>query len=112
MRRRLGFLLALAALLAAACRPAGAAPPAEVLVLASTTILADITRNVAGDRREVVSLLPAGADPHDFQASPSDVRKVSASTLLVVNGLDYERFLEPLVENAGGQRLTITASLG
>lgn len=112
MRRQLGFLLALAALLAAACRPAGAAPPAEDLVLASTTILADITRNVAGDRREVVSLLPAGADPHDFQAAPSDVRKVSASTVVVVNGLDYERFLGPLLENAGGQRLTITASQG
>jgi ABC-type Zn uptake system ZnuABC Zn-binding protein ZnuA len=112
MRRRIGFWIALASLLLSACRTGGGTPPPDNLVLASTTILADITRNVAGGRREVVSLLPPGADPHEFQAAPSDVRRISASAVIVVNGLDYERFLGPLLENAGGQRLTITASDG
>lgn len=94
-----------------ACRPSQTLPP-EPFILASTTILADITRNVAGDRRQVVSLLPPGADPHEYQAAPSDVRKISGSLALVVNGLEYERFIGPLLQNAGGERLTITASKG
>lgn len=81
-------------------------------VLASTTILADIAQNVAGDRFKVESLLPDGADPHAYQAAPSDVKKLEDSNVLILNGLDYEQFIKPLLENAGGERLTIIASDG
>src|ERR1041385_9014851 len=82
------------------------------VVLATTTFLADIARNVAGDRVAVDSLLPFGADPHSYQPIPADTVKIRKSTLLIENGLDYEQFLGPLLENAGGQRLIITASNG
>jgi len=82
------------------------------VVLATTTFLADIARNVAGDRIAIESLLPFGANPHSYQPIPGDVVKISKSTVLIVNGLDYEQFLAPLLENAGGERLIITASNG
>jgi ABC-type Zn uptake system ZnuABC Zn-binding protein ZnuA len=81
-------------------------------VLASTSFLADIAQNVAGDRTQVASLLPAGADPHAYEATPSDVVKISESTILIMNGLEYEHFIESLLENADGERLIITASDG
>jgi ABC-type Zn uptake system ZnuABC Zn-binding protein ZnuA len=81
-------------------------------VLASTTILADLAQNVAGDRAEVTSLLPFGADPHAYQAAPSDVARIAESTVLILNGIEYERFIEPLLKNAGGERLIITATDG
>ena len=81
-------------------------------VLASTSFLADIAQNVAGDRAHVDSLLPVGADPHAYEATPSDVVKISESTVLILNGLEYEHFIESLLENAGGERLVITASDG
>jgi ABC-type Zn uptake system ZnuABC Zn-binding protein ZnuA len=80
--------------------------------LASTTFLADITRNVAGDRVPVESLLPFGTDPHSYQPVPNDVVKINESRVLIVNGLEYERFLDALLENAGGERLIVTASDG
>ena len=80
--------------------------------LTSTTFLADITRNIAGDRISVDSLLPVGADPHAYQAAPSDVAKIAESNLLILNGLEYEHFIEPLLENAGGERLIIEATAG
>lgn len=81
-------------------------------VLASTSFLADIAQNVAGDRVQVESLLPIGADPHAYQAAPSDVSKIAESDVLILNGLDYEHFIEPLLENADGERLVIEATAG
>lgn len=84
----------------------------EPTVLASTTFLADIARNIAGERLVVQSLLPVGADPHSYQPTPKDLVKINESKLLVINGLEYEHFLESLLENAGGERSIITASDG
>ena len=84
----------------------------SVNVLASTTFLADITQNVAGDRLTVKSLLPVGADPHAYQAAPSDVAKIAESNVLILNGVEYEHFIESLLENAGGERVIVEAATG
>lgn len=92
-------------------------------VLTSTTFLADITQNIAGNRVSVGSLLPVGADPHAYQAAPADVAKIAESNLLILNGLEYEHFIESLLdatlaphanagERAGGERLIIEATAG
>ncbi len=67
---------------------------------------------MAGNRVKVESLLPFGADPHAYQAAPSDVAKIAQSNLLILNGMEYEHFIEPLLENAGGERLIVEATAG
>jgi len=111
---RLIAILTLVTFVFAACggQPASDSGTSAPVVLATTTFLADITRNVAGDRVTVESLLPMGADPHSYEATPYDVTKISGSKLLIINGADYEHFLEPLLENAGGEREIIEASAG
>lgn len=111
---RLIVILTLVTFVFAACGggPASDSGTSAPVVLATTTFLADITRNVAGDRVTVESLLPMGADPHSYEATPYDVTKISGSKLLIINGADYEHFLEPLLENAGGEREIIEASAG
>jgi ABC-type Zn uptake system ZnuABC Zn-binding protein ZnuA len=79
-------------------------------ILTSTTLLADITRNIAGDRLTVGSLVPIGVDPHSYQPTPQDTVKVSKSKVLVVNGAGYELFLEPLLANTDAKRALIEAS--
>jgi ABC-type Zn uptake system ZnuABC Zn-binding protein ZnuA len=104
-------VLALVSILAASCGlPASGSAANAPVVLTTTTTLADMARNVAGERAKIESLLPFGADPHSYQPVPADVAKINDSTVLIVNGLDYEQFLQPLLENAGGRRLIITAS--
>jgi ABC-type Zn uptake system ZnuABC Zn-binding protein ZnuA len=112
--RRFSFLLIFVLLLCACGGPASreASQTSTPILLATTTFLADITHNVAGDHLAVDSLLPIGADPHSYQPIPADTVKISKSAVLIVNGLDYEQFLAPLLENAGGERLMITASDG
>jgi ABC-type Zn uptake system ZnuABC Zn-binding protein ZnuA len=81
-------------------------------VLTTTTILADVTRNIAGDRLTIDSLLPRGTDPHSYQPVPQDATKVRESRVLVVHGAEYEEFLQALIDNAGGKENLIEASTG
>jgi ABC-type Zn uptake system ZnuABC Zn-binding protein ZnuA len=86
----------------------GAAPD----VLTTTTILEDVTRNIAGDRLTVQSLLPVGVDPHSYQPVPQDAAMVSESKVFVVHGAEYEVFMQALLDNAGGKENVIEASTG
>ncbi|MBK7450198.1 MAG: zinc ABC transporter substrate-binding protein [Anaerolineales bacterium] len=107
-------LLTLLGLLLAACGSAQteSGEAGSLKILTSTTFLADITQNVVGDRAQVESLLPVGADPHAYQESPTDVAKIAESNVLILNGVEYEHFIESLLENAGGERLVIEATAG
>jgi ABC-type Zn uptake system ZnuABC Zn-binding protein ZnuA len=105
-------MLTLSALFLTGCGSASKSSDNAVRVLASTSFLADIAQNVAGDRLTVDSLLPIGADPHAYQAAPSDVAKIAESNLLILNGVEYEHFIEPLLENTGGERIIVEAAAG
>ena len=91
MRRFIPILIFL--LLSACGSPTSNPNTTEPTVLASTTFLADIVRNIAGERLVAQSLLPVGADPHSYQPTPQDLVKINESKLLVINGLEYEHFL-------------------
>ena len=70
-------------------------------VVATTSIVADWARQVGGDRVEVTSLLPAGADPHTFQPGARDVARVADADLVLSIGLSLEdAWLEELIHNA------------
>ena len=111
-------IFALACLLVsiAACAtpqiPADATPKTSLRVLAVETFLADIAQNVAGTRVHVDALISVGVDPHDFEPTPADVRKVADSQVLIVNGAGLEEFLAKLLANAGGKRIVIEAAAG
>jgi ABC-type Zn uptake system ZnuABC Zn-binding protein ZnuA len=111
----LASTLALAStLILSGCGAAGtpAARSGTPRVLAVETFLADIAQNVAGDRLTMGALIPTGVDPHAFEPTPTDIRKVAESQVLIANGAGVESFLQKLLENAGGQRLVIEAAAG
>jgi manganese/iron transport system substrate-binding protein len=81
-------------------------------VLATTTFIADMAQNVAGDRLKVNALLPIGVDPHAFEPTPNDVKKVADAQVLITNGSGFEEFLAKVLKNAGGTRTLIEASAG
>jgi ABC-type Zn uptake system ZnuABC Zn-binding protein ZnuA len=95
----------------ASCSRAGA--PGGARVIAAETFLADIAREVAGDRIAVQALLPPGVDPHAWEPAPRDAAAVAAARLLIVSGAGLEAFLSPLLDGlgAGGPRV-VEASAG
>ncbi|RPI86225.1 MAG: zinc ABC transporter substrate-binding protein, partial [Chloroflexi bacterium] len=81
-------------------------------VIAAESFLADITKNIAGDRLEVDTLIPPGVDPHSFQPTPADVAKINRSQVLVINGAGLEEFLDDLLENTSENAIIVEASTG
>jgi ABC-type Zn uptake system ZnuABC Zn-binding protein ZnuA len=69
-------------------------------VVATTSIIADVARNVGGDRVIVESLVPPDADVHAFTPTPADVARVADADVVLVNGAGLEAFLGDLVTNA------------
>lgn len=108
------IILVLPILAACTRQPLQSGTPSSGLpkVLAVETFLTDIVRNVTGDRLVVDSLLPVNSDPHSYQPAPRDIINVSNSNVLVINGGGIETFIAPLLDNAGGSHLVITASSG
>lgn len=119
-------MVIVAALILAACGPAATPAPSPadspaiekqenkptLKVLAVQTFLADIAQNVAGERVKVESLMPIGLDPHAFEPTPQDVRKIAESNVLILNGSGFEVWIKKTLENAGGERLVIESSAG
>ena len=81
-------------------------------VLAAESFLADIVQVVAGDRALVDTLVPVGVDPHAFQPTPADLRRVAEVDLLVVNGVGLEAYLTDLMASAGEGKTVIEAATG
>lgn len=114
MKRSWGILLIAALVLPGlgACGGVPPTPPSSLRVLAAEGFLADIVRHVAGDRAQVETLVPLGADPHTFEPTPQDVARIAASDVLVINGAGLEEWLERTLANAGGRRTVIEAAAG
>ena len=70
----------------------------RVNVVVSLAIFADFARQVGGDRVDVSTLVPAGADPHTYEPGPSRVAKLTKADLVIVNGLGLEAALEDVIE--------------
>lgn len=102
LRKSLLFVILVVLSFLAACSPA-AAPSGQPLVVASTTIVGDVVRQVAGDLIDLRVLLPVNADPHSFSPAPKDVALVESAALVFLNGFNLEESLADLVKaNATG----------
>jgi len=103
------FLNAASIVFAAAVLALGGAPAraAELKVVTTLPSLADITRNVGGDRVEVEAICKGYEDPHYLQAKPSYAKTLRKADLLVYAGLDLEvGWLPPLLDTARNPKLT------
>lgn len=72
-------------------------------VVATTTQVADLVKNVGGARVEVRRLLRPGADPHEYEPRPSDVRAVAGAAVVFESGGDLDGWLEDVIDGAGGE---------
>jgi ABC-type Zn uptake system ZnuABC Zn-binding protein ZnuA len=118
-RRAALLLLAVSAILPAACDGAGAAPatatapgPARLHVTVTTTQIRSLTESVAGDRAEVRSLLKPGQDPHSYEATPQDVAGIAGADLVLRHGLGLDHWLDKVLQNAGAQKAPVTVTAG
>jgi len=85
----------------------GADAPDRPLVVVTTDILGDVVGELVGEQAEVMTLMPAGADPHSFEVSAQEAARMRAADLLVANGLGLEEGLAAQVDAARGDGVPV-----
>src|SRR5690625_7853616 len=73
------------------------------VVLTTFTVLADIADNVAGEHLEVESITKVGAEIHDYEPTPGDIRKAAKADLVLDNGLNLEQWFSRSEERRVGK---------
>jgi ABC-type Zn uptake system ZnuABC Zn-binding protein ZnuA len=101
-RHLLGLVAAISLILAGCARSTTAGPPnaQPLTVVTTTTVFADMVKNVGGDLVNATSLVPSNGDVHTFEPKPADVRTVSTAKLLFMNGLGLDDWVEKTITNA------------
>jgi ABC-type Zn uptake system ZnuABC Zn-binding protein ZnuA len=97
--KRVTALVLLAGLLPAACGEDRS--PGKSAVVATTTQLGDLARQVAGGRADVDQVLTPNADPHDYEPRPSDVRALESADVVLQSGGDLDEWLGELIDSSG-----------
>lgn len=96
-------LIGIAAVLAiGGCSGEGSGGNGKPTVAVSIFPLYDVTRRIAGDRLDVVLVLPPGRSEHGYDPSPKEIARISRATLGIAVGLDMDGWVENIMRTAGG----------
>jgi len=91
---------------------AGPAAARTLEAVASFTVLADMVREVGGDRVHVISLVGPNGDPHAFEPSPDDARKLKSADVVFISGLGLEGWMNRLITASGYGCKPVVATTG
>ena len=81
-----------------------------VHIVATTSIIADMARRIAGEHAQVEALMGPGVDPHLYKASESDVRRLGEADLILYNGLHLEGKMGDILTKMARSRPVVAVS--
>ena len=99
-RQGLKRLLLGALLMAATATGAQAAEKFQVIT--TFTVIADMAKNVAGDAAEVTSITKPGAEIHEYQPTPGDIKRAQKAQLILANGMNLELWFQRFYQHLNG----------
>lgn len=79
-------------------------------VVATTGQVADLVRNVGGDRVHVTALMGPGVDPHLYKASAGDVERLRGADAIFYSGLHLEAKLSDVLAQLGSRKPTLAVA--
>ena len=71
-------------------------------VVTTFTVIADMASNVAGDAAEVSSITKPGAEIHEYQPTPGDIKRAQGAQLILSNGLNLELWFARFYQHLSG----------
>ena len=80
-------------------------------VLTTFTVIADMVREVAGERVVVNSITKPGAEIHGYEPTPNDLRRAAGADLVFENGMNLERWFEQFIDKADTASVTLTEGI-
>ena len=81
-----------------------------IRVVATTSMIAELVRNIAGDRADVTALMGPGIDPHGYKASEGDVMTIAEADVVFYNGLHLEAKMADVLERIEGRIETVAVT--
>jgi zinc/manganese transport system substrate-binding protein len=93
-------------------QPGLSAEEPALRVVASFTILGDLTHEIGADLVTVQSLVGPDGDAHVYQPTPTDVRAVGSARIVVLNGLGFEGWMSRLLDSAQFHGVVVVATDG
>jgi zinc/manganese transport system substrate-binding protein len=90
----------------------GAAHNGQITVVATTTQVADLARDVGGTQVKVVQILAPNTDPHEYELRPQDVEAVAGADLILRSGGDVDAWLNDAIDASGTDARVLTLSDG
>jgi zinc transport system substrate-binding protein len=100
-------LLAFTMMLAGCTESAQQHGNGKIIVVASFYPIYDFAKNVGGDRVEVTTLIPMGVEPHEFEPTASDIRKLSEADVFLYNGAGMEPWADSIVKGVEREDLIV-----
>ena len=97
---RLKSILLASALAMLALSPAYAKDKFKVIT--TFTVIADMAKNVAGDAADVSSITKPGAEIHEYQPTPGDIKRAQGAQLILSNGLNLELWFARFYQHLSG----------
>lgn len=84
---------------------------APLKVASLSTITTDIAKNVGGNLVEISGIVKPGVDPHEFQPSPEDAKKITQADIVLLTGKGIEGYLTKLESSAPHARFIDTGKV-
>jgi len=83
--------------------------PAEpkIKVVAANSVLCNLTKQVAQDTIDLICLIPAGQNPHEYKATPQDAQAIETAELVLYGGYNFEESLTKIVQNSKGAKVAV-----
>ena len=109
------WMLFLAALLVACGGNDGGqqtASSGKLNVICTTGMVADLARNIGGERVAVVGLMGPGVDPHYYKASQGDLNKLGSADLILYNGLHLEGKMQEIFQKMARKKKVVPVAQG
>lgn len=88
----------------AACASKATSPDDKVEVVTTLYPLEYFARRIGGDSVEVVNLIPPGAEAHDFEPTPADIRRLKSADVVIYNGAGFDPWMERALGATGSER--------
>lgn len=79
-------------------------------VVATHSVLCDLTRTIAAETIDLTCLVQPGMDPHTYQPTPSDRQAIDTAQLVLYGGYDLEPSIEALIKASKGDSLKVAVS--
>ena len=85
----------------------------KILVYTSLFPIYDFAKKIGGEYVSVKSIVPPGAEPHEFEPSVKEMAELSTAQLFIYNGAGYESWVKKATENLDAKKTrAIDASTG